>query len=239
MHEVKWLSSDNPYLMLQYLSHQAEGLCDRKSRLFGCACARQIDAWGSGTRDLSNDPLISWAEAYADDDSIQVPSYSEEEVLRTIPEGLAALLPQRITAIEWSRMEFHYYEFLVKKADFVRDIFGNPFAHVTNYGELRSRGILDWHGETIPRLANRIYDERLAEGQLDDTALAVLADACEDAGLDEVEFVNALRGLKKVVKQTTRLGVGQSFSVSTSVEWVRMTVARYRGFWPVDNILGL
>ncbi len=68
-----------------------------------------------------------------------------------------------------------------------RDIFSNPFRPVT----------LDssWRTPTAVALAQAAYDERsLPAGTLDPERLAVLADALEDAGCDNADIVDHLRG---------------------------------------------
>lgn len=53
---------------------------------------------------------------------------------------------------------------------------------------------LAWNGGTIPRLALAAYEDRcLPTGNLDSTRLAILADALEDAGLDDPAILAHLR----------------------------------------------
>src|SRR5437868_6381671 len=65
----------------------------------------------------------------------------------------------------------------------LRDIFGNPFRPVTV-----DPAWLRWHEETVPRLAQAIYDER----RFND--LPILADALEEAGCTEADVLAHCRG---------------------------------------------
>jgi hypothetical protein len=54
---------------------------------------------------------------------------------------------------------------------------------------------LTWHDATIPKIAAAIYEEReLPSGHLDNTRLAILADALEDAGCSDAALLGHLRG---------------------------------------------
>lgn len=55
--------------------------------------------------------------------------------------------------------------------------------------------LLRWRDDTIPKLAQQAYDDRLLpEGHLDAARLAVLADALEEAGFDGAGLLAHLRG---------------------------------------------
>jgi hypothetical protein len=71
-------------------------------------------------------------------------------------------------------------------ADFLRDVFGDPF---------RQDGSVDrgWLTPTVQSIARSAYDERLAEGSLDNGLLGVLADALEDAGCRDRAYLDHLR----------------------------------------------
>jgi hypothetical protein len=65
----------------------------------------------------------------------------------------------------------------------------NPFRTIA-----LSPSLLTWHGGTLARLAEAIYEERdLPSGILDNARLAVLADALEEAGLDDATILSHLR----------------------------------------------
>jgi hypothetical protein len=72
----------------------------------------------------------------------------------------------------------------------LRDIFGNPFRPVP-----LAPAWLTWRDGTIPRLAEAVYEDReLSSGHLDNSRLAVLADALEDAGCDNSDILAHCRG---------------------------------------------
>jgi hypothetical protein len=88
----------------------------------------------------------------------------------------------------------------------LRCIFVNPFRPVTI-----SPAVLTWNDAVVVRLAQAAYEERhLPAGTLDNSRLAVLADALEEAGCTSEDILDHLRG------------------PGTHV----------RGCWPVDLCLG-
>jgi hypothetical protein len=73
------------------------------------------------------------------------------------------------------------------QADLLRDLFGNPFRPVT----------IDptWHTPAVVSVARAAYEERqLPAGTLDDTRLAILADALEEAGCTDAALLGHCRG---------------------------------------------
>jgi hypothetical protein len=93
-----------------------------------------------------------------------------------------------------------------EQAVVVRDLFGNPFRPATI-----SPAVLAWNDAVIVRLAQAAYDERhLPAGSLDNSRLAVLADALEEAGCTDADMLDHLRSPGPYV----------------------------RGCWPVDLCLG-
>jgi hypothetical protein len=94
------------------------------------------------------------------------------------------------------------------QAPLVRDLFGPlPFRPVSI-----DPAWLTWGEGTVRRLAEVIYEERpfLPYGHLDATRLAVLADALEDAGCNDVDLLNHCRQPR----------------------------AHFRGCWVIDLLLG-
>jgi hypothetical protein len=72
----------------------------------------------------------------------------------------------------------------------LRDILGNPFRPSPPL----LPAVLAWNDRTISRLAQAIYDERkLPEGTLDNSRLAILADALLDAGCDDEALIQHCR----------------------------------------------
>jgi hypothetical protein len=76
------------------------------------------------------------------------------------------------------------------QCDLLRDIYLHPSREVHI-----SPAVLRWNDATAVKLARRAYaDRRLPAGTLDDTRLAMLADALEEAGCDDAAVLHHLRG---------------------------------------------
>jgi hypothetical protein len=76
------------------------------------------------------------------------------------------------------------------QADLLREIIGNPWRPACIPAPA-----LAWNDGTVRRLAEAVYAEpQMPAGTLNNTRLAVLADALEDAGCAEAEFLGHLRG---------------------------------------------
>jgi hypothetical protein len=76
------------------------------------------------------------------------------------------------------------------QARLIHDVLGNPFHPQTPLPPVR----LNWNDKTILRMAQSIYDDRkLPEGTLDNTRLAILADALLDSGCDNEELIQHCR----------------------------------------------
>src|SRR5207253_2689886 len=74
-----------------------------------------------------------------------------------------------------------------RPVEWLRDLFGNPFRPVSLTPA--------WLTPTVLKLAQVAYDNRLLpSGHLDDTRLAVLADALEEAGCSNADILSHLRG---------------------------------------------
>jgi hypothetical protein len=96
---------------------------------------------------------------------------------------------------DWNNPDFQRWALAVAgpatHAALIRDIFGNPF---------RPAPVLDpawlaWNGGTVRQLAAAAYEQRsLPDGTLDDTCLAALADALEEAGCTDAGILGHLRG---------------------------------------------
>jgi hypothetical protein len=76
-------------------------------------------------------------------------------------------------------------------ADLLRCLFGNPFRVPAPIGP----AALSWNDGCVVSLARAAYEERSwADGTLDKTRLAVLADALEESGYVGAEILGHLRG---------------------------------------------
>ncbi len=118
-----------------------------------------------------------------------------------------------------------------EKAALLREIIGNPFRPVcVTYGA----GYV-YHGvtggssfpkecltPTVLSIANRIYEER------DFAGMPILADALEDAGCDNEEFLRHCRGEELIPSpHMPKIGL-----------WGKLRGTHVRGCWVLDMILG-
>jgi hypothetical protein len=94
-----------------------------------------------------------------------------------------------------------------RQCDLLRDILGNPFRPLPPIAP----SLLQSHDALVVRLAQAAYEQRsLPAGLLDNSRLAVLADALEEAGCQNEEVLGHLRGQE----------------------------GHWRGCWVLDSLLG-
>jgi hypothetical protein len=209
MDEADWLSSINPEPMLAFLHGKAS---DRKLRLFGVACCRGVWGMLTAARSrvavevveryadgLATAEELSQAYAGAVRTSANVRQYNRKtretgtahrgnrEAINAATLAVIDLpyprpmqdngaLLARLTA--WAKTaaaDANESAAPLWQVALLRCIFGNPFCLVQVEPAWRSPDVL--------RLAEAAYDERsLPSGHLDNTNLAVLADALEEMG---------------------------------------------------------
>jgi hypothetical protein len=216
MTESEWLVAPEVPVMLQFLGKKAGA---RKRRLFACACVRRI--WHL-LDDSRSQQAVEVGEEFAEG--------KVDKQLVKIAQRQAASAARLVAGRIWSGADAASNCALLSTEDIstaaravaaasqaggtvsvereaqavlVRDIFGNPFRSV----------VLDrtWLTPTVRSLATAAYEERvLPSGELDETRLAVLADALEEAGCTSADILTHLRGLGPHV----------------------------RGCWAVDSLLG-
>ena len=236
MTENEWLAGTDPAGMLRALAaDHTPGLSGRKLRLFACACCRQV--WH-----LLTDPrtrhAVEMAEQFADGEATEKEMIEARREANPFQPGLPLRpRPNHVQAVFWACSDNIANTVALAaraalpitphgdtiQAALLRDIVGNPFRPVLSYADLARHGILDWNGNTVPRLARAAYDERSGrecpkcyrgsvptdreddtcptchgtgrseDGAIDPTRLAVLADALEEAGCDSEDFLAHLR----------------------------------------------
>ena len=218
MTEADWNNCTDPQKMLEFLRPR---ITARKLRLFGIACCRhvwhllrdsrswhalemvEVTADDPGARARLQHALAPAREAVEE-------VFGPLTGLRAELEGLLADDQGACSAVffvAW-RMEeeafrdtsalFQYTTGRLSAegkplnhSDLLRCIFGNPFRRPA---AAIKPAWLAWNDGAIRRLAAAIYEERsLPNGTLNNAWLAVLADALEDAGCTDAEFLAHLR----------------------------------------------
>jgi hypothetical protein len=207
--EAEWLECNHPQKMLEFLRGKAS---DRKFRLFAVACCRRI--WHL-LDDERSQHVVEMTEQYeeraaSDEEMDEAAEAADDASERIITSGLkwssdtlarhaTAWLPAVDYSVNVVAAEVAAYSAQASalateghvQCRLVRDIFGNPFRPALAIG----RAQLAWNKRIIVRLAQNIYDDRhLPDGTLDLARLAILADAIEEAGINDAGLLEHLRG---------------------------------------------
>jgi hypothetical protein len=174
--EEQWHTSTDALALLNHLHGRASA---RKLRLLAAACCRAlpVDPVEVGTH------VADVAERVAE-------GRAEMEELHFAAAGAETPLIQAVTrAMEtqaaWEAVRIGQREqggFGGRVCELVRELFGNPFRPVT----IEPSWLL-WREGLVSHMACTIHDRR----QFDD--LAILADALEEAGCDDVELLSHCR----------------------------------------------
>jgi hypothetical protein len=211
MTEDEWLTCPTVTPLLRYLRvrHGVRAPGRRRLHLFACACCRHLEREGLVLGEPVREALRV-AEGHADG---RLPwprlahAHNQAAAGRgTAPEGTPltelacalTLLDPGEAAFRAAGAAANVYVRMCRPDEagevasprinaafvrYLRDIFGNPFRTVrTDPAWLR------WHDQTVPRLAQALYDEGTFE------RLPVLADALEEAGCTRAELLDHLRG---------------------------------------------
>jgi hypothetical protein len=194
MTEAEWLECANPQSMLEFLQGKAS---ERKLRLFACACSREI--WPLLKHNNSR-RAVEVTERYvdgkatteqrgrADVNAVLAAERSEQDTFEEAAGWLAAWVGnERVD--QTAEMTIENAGWLARLGGpkiplcaLLRDIFGIPFRPIA-----LNPTWLAWHGGTIPRISQGIYDERAFD------RLPILADALEEAGCDNADILNHCR----------------------------------------------
>jgi hypothetical protein len=197
MTEQGWLTTTNPYDLTHYKACRS----DRKRRLFSCAVARRVlflipddryqqtvelaerYADGLATEEEMRASRRAMNKAWNERQFMEAGNHAATAVLATLnkePVGAvhgweaAAWAQGSLARPNWDRGYGGEQQVACALA---RDVFGNPFRPVTLEPA--------WLTASVIGLTQAAYEERrLPEGTLDQTRLAVLADALEEGGCD-------------------------------------------------------
>jgi hypothetical protein len=178
--EAEWLSHKKPSYLLRTLKQGSV----RKFQLVACACFRthNLDQLSEQTR-----TALDLAEANAGGNArVRVPFLVDESkghvqdiyflelTFHTGPMTFEEAKKQAERVCNQSPSEGEAHKLAV-----LRDIFGNPFRPVAFSPE--------WRTDTAVSLAQQMYESR------DFNAMPILADALQDAGCDNAEFLDHCR----------------------------------------------
>jgi hypothetical protein len=186
MTEAEWLAGDDPQKLIEFLCELPA--TDRKLRLFGVACCRQV--WNLLTEDCFR-AAVELAERFADGKASKKELADAKKASGAALErnGLAGVIGPKYCALgsAWSTTRnpptaaiYPLWVFTEQSQRewellLARDIFGNPF---------RSLAVdPGWLTPTVVQFAQSIYDTRAIE------RLPILADALEEAGCTDAAIL--------------------------------------------------
>jgi hypothetical protein len=193
MTEQEWLACTDPKLMLEFLQGKVS---ERRLRLLTVACCRRAGAW------LEHDQkTLATAEEHADgvlgDEDMMYAWWDACEAndeVRRRRDLRDSFLGAAFDAV-WNDETLEFDEVLrlchaarlpaerTLLVESVQEIFGNPFRPVSISTVWLAR-----NDNTVPRIAQAIYDERAFD------RLPILADALEDAGCTDADILTHCRG---------------------------------------------
>jgi hypothetical protein len=177
MTEREWLAGeDAPEMLLHLLAGTRSR---RKLRLFACAVCRRV---GAGMQSERGRRALELAEAFAD-------GLIHKRVM-TAARSAARLLPRLAAdAQAWRAADIAVLADPLRNPTLLRDIFGNPFRP-----PVLDPSWLTWRDGLVVKMARDAHDDRLLPGgTLDNSRLAVLADALEDAGCGDEDILRHCR----------------------------------------------
>ena len=209
MNEEQWLSGADPTLMLDHLRESGR-TSDRKLRLFAVACCRRLLhlRWPDAVQE-SLEVAERFADGQATAEDLRRAAADAARYDGAFPLGLragavaracgpdardaASATGQVVSAlyVAAGRSQSVRRAEAAEHGDLLRCLFGNPFRVPVPIGP----AVLTWNDGCVPKLVQAAYKERSwADGTLDRTRLAVLADALEESGYEGAEILGHLRG---------------------------------------------
>lgn len=189
MTEQEWLTCDDPAPMLEFLQGKAS---DRKLRLLAVACCNRASDLFKGDRSVAAD--IASLEFRADGNLEEAQAstwpfgthYIMRNVLKHNDAWVCAWNTVSVITSRSPHRNICSASELFKSLPYIPralfEIFDNPFRPIVAEADW-----LSWSNGTVPRIAQRVYDERSFGN------LPILADALEEAGCDNAEILNHCR----------------------------------------------
>lgn len=203
MTEAEWASCTDPVRMLGALRDGGMACETRKLRLFAAACCRRawrlLDAGGRAAVEVSE----RFADGSAGHEELEAAVWAntgrQEVDARTAVDHaavgawrpavalLAAVCARPLGSDTFLAEAAALDRERAAQADLLRDILGS---HPLRHAPVPSL----WRTHTVVALAQAAYEERgMPDGRLDAARLAILADALEEAGCDDVEVLTHCR----------------------------------------------
>jgi hypothetical protein len=207
MTEREWLACEDLSRLVLCLTDRGK-ISNRKFRLFGCACVRDVwddlpddalrravetcERFADGlataeelraARDAADATYEGNGDIIADHSAIAVTDLCGTSPSFPMGEGSAAGISAVAAEARFSRKLS--WDTARKRAQrlhcqLLRDIFGNPFRKV--------KLLKKWRTSTVVSLAAQIYESR------DFSAMPILADALQEAGCDHDDILDHCRG---------------------------------------------
>jgi hypothetical protein len=189
--EAEWLACTHA-AMLNYLEGRTS---ERKLRLLACAFCRRV--WHLLPKEVCRETVEvaeRYADAQADDRQLHDANRAVWEASRWLA-GTSAAFASAVGYASDAIVSPLYasYSLTVERTQLrslCRELFGPlPFHPINITPDVRA-----WNDSIVVRLAQTAYEERhLPEGTLDESRLAILADALEEAGCTDADILSHLR----------------------------------------------
>ena len=196
MTEADWNSCTDPQKMLELLRARGQA-SERKLRLFACACCRGI--WHRLSDKCSRravEVVERFADGRATPQTFRKWHWAAYEAYEVTGEAAYAVYAAGhrvadLAASDAADSAADAGQAMASQCDLLRDIFGNPSRPAPSIDP----AWLAWNEGTVKKLAEAAYEHRsLPEGTLDNARLAILADALEESGFVNADFLAHLRG---------------------------------------------